>query len=67
MDIIYSNHARERMEEREITGLMVESLLLRPEHVIEGETANEYSGTIEDGRRAIVVLSRGRGPAPSSP
>ena len=28
----------------------------------EGETADEYSGTLEDGRRAIAVLSRGREP-----
>ena len=62
MEIVYSNHALERMEEREIAGRMVESLLLRPERVVEGETADEYSGTLEDGRRAIVVLSRGREP-----
>ena len=62
MEIVYSNHALERMEEREIAGRMVESLLLRPERVVEGETADEYSGTLEDGRRAIIVLSRGREP-----
>ena len=62
MEIVYSNHALERMEERAITGLMVESPLSRPKQVVEGETADEYSGTLEDGRRAIVVLSRGRVP-----
>ena len=62
MEIVYGNHALERMEEREIAGRMVEGLLLHPVRVIEGETADEYSGTLEDGRRAIVVLSRGREP-----
>ena len=58
MEIVYSNHALERMEEREIARRMVEGLLSRPEQVIEGETADEYSGALGDGRRAIVILSR---------
>ena len=37
-------------------------LLSSPQHVLEGETADEYSGTLEDGRRAIVVVSRGSEP-----
>ena len=62
MEIIYSSHARERMEEREIAGPAVEHLLINPDQVIEGETADEYSGRLGDGRRAIVVLARGGEP-----
>lgn len=62
MEIVYSNHALERMEERGIAGVMVERLLSSPQQVVEGETADEYSGTLEDGRRAIVVVARGGEP-----
>ena len=54
MEIVYSNHALERMEERAITGLMVESLLSRPEQVVEGETAD---GVQRDARRVAGRLS----------
>ncbi len=62
MEVVYSSHARERMEEREIAGPAVEHLLLNPDQVIEGRTADEYSGWLGDGRRAIVVLARGGEP-----
>ncbi len=62
MEIIYSSHARERMEEREVTGPAVEHLLINPDQVIGGKTADEYSGRLGDGRRAIVVLARGEEP-----
>lgn len=62
MEIVYSSHARERMEEREITSPAVEHLLINPDQVIEGRTADEYSGVLGDGRRAIVVLARGEEP-----
>ena len=62
MEIIYSSHASERMEEREITAVAVEHLLINPDQVIEGKTADEYSGRLGDGRRAIVVLARGGEP-----
>ena len=47
---------------RSSTATTVESVLLRPERVVKGETADEYSGRLEDGRRAIIVVSRGRVP-----
>lgn len=59
MEVIYSRHSRERMEERAIASPMVERLLSHPERIIHGETADEYHGTLEDGRRVIIVLSRG--------
>ena len=62
MEIVYSSHARERMEEREITSPAVEHLLINPDQVIEDRTADEYSGRLGDGRRAIVVLARGEEP-----
>ena len=46
MEIVYSNHALERMEEREIAGRMVESLLLRPERVVEGRSASSVTVTV---------------------
>ena len=45
MEIVYSNHGLERMEGREIAGRVVESLLLRPERVVEGRSASAVTVT----------------------
>lgn len=39
MEIVYSNHALERMEERGIAGLMVERLLSSPGQVVRPQTS----------------------------
>ena len=62
MEIVYSNHALERMEEREIAGRMVESLLLRPERVVEGRSASSVTVTVPPIPRITTRL-----PGPGTP
>lgn len=61
MRIAYSGHALIRMEQRGITAEMVERVLTAPDHLVEGETADEYTATV-DGVMLRVCLARGTEP-----
>lgn len=57
MRFVYSGHALTRLEQRGITESMVERVLAAPDILVEGETADEYTATV-DGLSVCVVLAR---------
>lgn len=61
MRIAYSGHALIRMEQRGITAEMVEQVLIAPDNLVEGGTADEYTATV-DGVILRVYLARGTEP-----
>ena len=61
MRFVYSRHARRRMRERGITESMVEQVLAAPDMLVEGETADEYTGFV-DGDLLRLYLARGTEP-----
>ena len=61
MRFVYSDHARRRMRERGVTESMVERVLAAPDVLVEGETADEYTGVV-DGVRLRFYLARGTEP-----
>lgn len=61
MRFVYSGHARRRMRERGITESMVEQVLAAPDMLVEGETADEYTGFV-DGVLLRLYLTRGTEP-----
>ncbi len=61
MRFVYSRHARRRMRERGITEAMVEQVLAAPDMLVEGETADEYTGFV-DGVLLRLYLAWGAEP-----
>ena len=61
MELRYSHHASQRMDEQGITRAMVEAVVSTPAPTMEGDTADEYEAAV-DGRPLRVVLTAGLEP-----